>query len=124
MTRHGKAAATPSNSVDSPSSGDLSSITVDTSQRSGESSTNEVAFAAEAVGEMEALVESFRTGKTRKSETIFKIGQVLANQSTGDEKLRSDSLERYALTLDGIEAIINQSNRHGMHATGSLLGKR
>jgi hypothetical protein len=125
MTRHGKGPATTSNPAESSSSGDLSSVTVDTSQQSGEASTSEVTFATEVVGQIEALVESFRTGKIKKPETIFKIGQVLASQSAGSERLKSDALERYASTLDGIEAISVESNRHGMHVTGgSLLGKR
>jgi hypothetical protein len=125
MVRHGKAPATTT-PVESSSSRDLSSITADTAQRSGEleEQTSQTPFAGEIVQQIEALVESFRTGKTRKSETICRIGQILADEPTGNEQLKSDSLERYVSTLDGIEAIAAQSNRHGMHIATSTLGKR
>jgi hypothetical protein len=106
MTRHGKAPAT-SNPVDSSSSRDpaestpfasssspdLSSVTVDTSQQSRDEQAGESTFAGEAVRQIEALVESFRTGKIKKSESIHRIGRILADQPTGSEQLKSDSLE-------------------------------
>jgi hypothetical protein len=123
MTRNGKAPATTT-PADSSSSRDFSSITAETSQRSGEEQLDQTVFAAEAVEQIEALVESFRTGKAKKPQTIFEIGQILAAAQNGSDKLKSDSLERYASTLDGIEAIASQSDRHGTHVTGSVLGKR
>ena len=123
MTRHGKTLAT-STPVDSSSSRDFSSITADTTQRSGEEQPNETIFAGETVQQIETLVESFRTGKTKKSQTIIKISQILANEPTGNEQLKSDALERYVSTLDGIEALATQSDRHGTHVTSSMLGKR
>jgi hypothetical protein len=124
MTRHGKAPATSAAAESSSSTEPTgSSATVDASQQSGEVSTSESTFAGEAVRQIEAVVESYRIGKAKKSESIYRIGQVLANQP-GDEQLKSDSLERYASTLDGIEAIAAQSDRHGLHVTASALGKR
>jgi hypothetical protein len=69
-------------------------------------------------------VESFRTGKIKKSESIYRIGRILADQPTGSEQLKSDSLERYVSTLEGIEAIVAKSNQHGARVTESALGKR
>jgi hypothetical protein len=123
MTRHGKAPAT-STPVDSSSSRDFSSITVDTTQRSGDEQTEETTFAGEAVRQIEALVESFRNGKTKKAQTIYRIGQILADESTGSEQLKSDSLDGYVATLDGIEALAAQSDRHGAYVSASALGKR
>jgi hypothetical protein len=123
MTRHGKAPATTT-PVESSSSRDFSSITVDTAQRSTDEQSGEITFAGEVVRQIEALVESFRTGKTKKSQTIYKIGQVLDNEPGGNEQLKSDSLDGYLATLDGIEALAAQSNRHGTHVSGSALGKR
>jgi hypothetical protein len=126
MVRHGKAPAanTP---VDSSSSRDFSSITADTTQRSGEleeESSNQTSFAGEVVEQIEDIVESFRTGKTKKAESISRISQLLADEPTGNEQLKSDSLERYVSTLNGIEAVAAQSDRHGMRITSSTLGKR
>jgi hypothetical protein len=69
-------------------------------------------------------VETFRTGKVKKPQAIFKIGQILAGDPGGDERLKSESLDRYASTLDGIEAQAAQSDQHGIHLTSPLLGKR
>jgi hypothetical protein len=127
MTRHatGKAPASASTPVDSSSSRDFSSITAETTQRSGDEQTSEPVFAGEAVRQIEALVETFRTGKAKKSQTIFKIGQILASEPSGSEQLKADSLEQFVSTLDGIEAIAAQSARHGSHVTrGSTIGKR
>jgi hypothetical protein len=123
MVRHGKAPATTT-PVDSSSSRDFSSITADTTQHSSGDQTDQAIFAGEAVQQIEALVESFRTGGAKKSETIYKIGQILADEPTSDEQLKSDSLKRYASTLDGIEAIAAQSDRHGTRLAASMLGKR
>src|SRR5882762_6717680 len=76
----------------------INSVTLGTTERSGETQRPEPenSFAGEAVRQIESLVESFRTGKSKKPQTIFEIGQVLAAQSSGDEQLKSDSLDRYA----------------------------
>jgi hypothetical protein len=88
MTRHatGKAPASASTPVDSSSSRDISSITAETTQHSGDEQTSEPVFAGEAVRQIEALVETFRTGKAKKSQTIFKIGQILASEPSGSER--------------------------------------
>jgi hypothetical protein len=93
-------------------------------ERPGGEQTEETNFAGETVRQIETLVESFRSGKTRKSDVIYRIGQILADEPTGNEQLKSDSLERYTSTLDGIEALAAQSDRHGMQVTASALGKR
>ena len=125
MTRHGKAPVSISTPVDGPSNRlrDITSITADTSQRSGDEAS-ETTFAGETVQQIEATIESFRTGNARKSQIIFKISQILAAETTGDEQLKADSLERYISTLEGIEAIAAQSDQHGMQVSASLLGKR
>jgi hypothetical protein len=123
MTQHGKQPTTSvpvdgssnrdpvgSTAIPSLSSQELSSISADTAQRSADEQTSESTFAGEAVRQIEALVESFRTRQIKKLETIYRIGQILADESTGSERLKSDSLERYAATLEGIEAITAQSN--------------
>ena len=127
MTRHGKAPASISTpaSAESSSSRDFSSLTADTTQHSGDAQTNEPTFAGEAVRQIEALVETFRTGKAKKSQTIIKIGQILAAEPTGSDQLKADSLEQFVSTLDGIEAIAAESVRHGSRVTrDSTLGKR
>ena len=92
MTRHGKAAATQS--MEEGSSGRVSdSLTTGKTQHSGDSQDAETSFALEAVGKIEALVESFRMEKATKSQTIYKISQILAAESTGDEQLKLDSLD-------------------------------
>ena len=94
-------------------------------QRSGEDELFiEVNFAGEIVKQIESLVESFRTGKIKKPQTIFKIGQILAADERGDEQLKSDSLDQYASTLDSIEALANQSNQHGDQFSNPILRKR
>ena len=133
MTQHGKAASTstPGPTI-APTSEDISSsrdhtsessLTVDTSQQQ-ESQIGNDSFARETVQQIETLVESFKTKGTKKSETIIKIGQILAAEPRGSEQLKSDSLEQFSSTLDGIEALAAKSNRHGEHVTGTLLGKR
>ena len=125
MTQHGKAPASTSTPVESTSSRDFSSLTADTTQHSGDTQSSEPIFAGEVVRQIETLVETFRTGKAKKSQTIFKIGQILASEPTGSEQLKADSLEQFISTLDGIEAIAAQSATHGSHVTrGSMLGKR
>jgi hypothetical protein len=69
-------------------------------------------------------VESFRIGKFKKSQAIYKISQILAAEPAGDEQLKSDSLDRYVSTLDGIEALAVQLNEHGMRLANPILGKR
>jgi hypothetical protein len=62
--------------------------------------------------------------KATKSQTIYKISQILAAESTGDEQLKLDSLDRYASTLDRIEALAAKSNERGLRFTSPILGKR
>ena len=78
MTRHGKAADTSKGPGEGPSNTRVTdSITTGMPQQSGESQDDEGnTFAGQAVEHIEALVESFRTGKIKKSQTIFKIGQI------------------------------------------------
>ena len=125
MTKHASGrvpiVSTP---IESSSSRDLSSVTADATQQSGDEQVERFTFAEEAVRQIEVLVESFRTGKTKKPQTIYKIGQILANESGGSEQHRSDSLDGYASTLDSIEALSAQSDRHGAYLSGSALGKR
>jgi hypothetical protein len=124
MTRHGKAAANPSTPIASSSSVDPISAVTGSTQGTGESQVVEDSFARETVEQIEALVESFRTGNTKKSQTIFKIGQVLAAEPKGDDNLKSESLEQYASTLDGIEAQSARSDKHGAVFANPVLGKR
>ena len=124
MTRHGKGNAASSLGEGSSRTGASDSITPATTQQSGELQTEgNVTFAGQAVEQIQAFVESFRTGKIRKSQAIFKIGQVLAAES-GDEQLKSDALEQYSSTLDGIEALSVKSHEHGERLVNPLLGKR
>jgi hypothetical protein len=124
MTRHGKAVASSSTPIESSSSGNPDSVTTGTTQQTGETQINEDTFAGETVRQIETVVESFRTGKAKKSQSIFKIGQILAAESKGDDQLKADSLERYTITLDGIEAHAAQSDKHGTEYTNTVLGKR
>ena len=114
MTKHGKAPATQSTGEGSSSSRIEDSITVGTTQQSGEPQEEESTFSGETVRQIEALIESFRTGKDTKTQTIFKISQILATEQIGDEQSRFDSLERYASTLNSIEALsTTESAKHG-----------
>ena len=106
------------------SSNPSESLVTGTTQRSGEIQDIETPFAGEAVGQIEALVESFRTGKIKKSQSILKIGQIIAGESTGDEHIKSDSLDRYLATLDGIEALSIKSNERGQRFADPVLEKR
>ena len=124
MTKHGKAPATQSSGEGSSSSRIEDSITVGTTQQSGESQGEEITFAGETVRQIEALVESFRTGKNTKPQTIFKIGQILAAERIGDEQSRFDSLERYTSTLDSVEVLSAKSVKHGQRFINPILGKR
>ena len=90
MTRHGKVAYTTT-PVESSSSRVPDSVTTAT-QQSGEDQNNEGTFATETVQQIESLVELFRTGKLKKSQTLFRIGQLLS-AAPGDEQLKNDSLE-------------------------------
>jgi hypothetical protein len=76
------------------------------------------------VRQIEAVVESFRTKTIKKSQAIFEIGQILATDSGEDDQVKLDSLERYAATLDGIEALSSQSDSHGARMSATMLGKR
>jgi hypothetical protein len=69
-------------------------------------------------------VDSFRKKSIRKAQAIYKIGQILSSDSRGDEQVKFDSLERYAITLDGIESLASQLDRHGTRVSASMLGKR
>ena len=124
MTRHGKGSATQSAGEGSSSTARPDSVTIGTTQQSGESQEEENTFAGETVERIETLIESFRTGKSAKSETIFKIGQVLAAEQIGDERSKLDSLERYTTTLDSIQALSTQSAKHGQRFVDPILGKR
>ena len=124
MTRHGKGNASSSLGEGSSRTGASDSNTLATTQQSGELQTEgNVTFAGQAVEQIQAFIESFRTGKIKKSQAIFKIGQVLATES-GDEQLKSDALEQYSSTLDGIEALTAKSHEHGNRFVDPLLGKR
>ena len=123
MTRHGKEPVT-SIGEGSSSSRDPESVTVGTTQQSGESQEEEITFARQTVEQIEALVESFRTGKSSKPQAIFKIGQILAGEQIGDERSKLDSLERYASTLDSIETHLARSVKHGERFIDPVLGKR
>ena len=124
MTRHGKGPAIESNGEGSSSARGADSITVGTTQQSRESQKEESTFVRETVGQIETLVESFRTGKNTKPQTIFKIGQILAAEQIGDEQSKLDSLERYASTLDNIETLSARSTKHGQRFIDPVLGKR
>ena len=69
MTRHGKGSATQSAGEGSSSTARPDSVTIGTTQQSGESQEEENTFAGETVERIETLIESFRTGKSAKSET-------------------------------------------------------
>ena len=122
MTRHGKANANSSTGEGS-SSRISDSVTIGTTQRSGEEE-NENSFAGEIVGQIESVVESFRTGSIKKAQAIFKIGEIITRDPRGDEQIKSDSLDKYAITLDEIETLATQSNERGLRYFDSSLGKR
>ena len=124
MTRHGKEPTTQSSGEGSSSTRITDSVTVGTTQQSAGSQEEQNTFAGETVGQIETIVESFRTGKNSKPQTIFKIGQILAAEQVGDEQSRIDSLERYASTLDSIEALAAESVKHGQRFINPVLGKR
>ena len=133
MTRHGKAPAisTPTKGSSSwipeenSASWNSDSITAGSTQHSGEDEPFiEINFAGEIVKQIETMVESFRTGKVKKPQAIYKISQILATDERGDEQLKSDSLDQYASTLDSIEALANQLNKHGDQISNPILGKR
>ena len=126
MTRHGKGNAS-SMGEGTSRAGITDSTTAATSQQSSEpqdEGNTSSAFAGQVVEQIQALVESFRTGETKKSQTIFKIGQILAAEPNGDDQLKSDALEQYASTLDGIEALSAKSHEHGDRFINSSPKKR
>ena len=99
------------------------STTLATTQQSGELQTEgNVTFVGQAVEQIQAFIESFRTGKIKKSQAIFKIGQVLATESR-DKQLKSDKLKQYSSTLDGIQALSAKSHEHGNQFIDPLLGR-
>jgi hypothetical protein len=120
MTRHGF--TDPISSTSEGSSIRNSDITAATTQQSGGDTEN--SFATEAVQQIETVVESFRTNGIEKPQAIFKIGQILAADPRGDEKQKSESLARYASTLDGIETLASKSNERGLRLSNTALGKR
>jgi hypothetical protein len=91
-----------------------------TTQQTNIGQDNEPTFAEEAVKQIEPIIESFRTGKVKKSQATYQIGQVLAAEPTGNEQLKSDALEQYANTLDRIESIITSVNQHGTRVTTGI----
>jgi hypothetical protein len=95
-----------------------------TSQHTETEQSEPSTFAGETVRQIEGIIDSFRTGKIKKSQAIFQIGQILASEPTGNEELKAESLDRYVTTLDGIEALAAQSVKHGLQVTDPLLGKR
>jgi hypothetical protein len=137
MTRHGRASSSsiptiiPSPETSNPATTESTFTEVSGPVASGSNQpTNEgrpateTTFVGEVVRQIEALIESFRLGKTRKSQTIYKIGQLIESEPRGNDELKSETLDRYAATLDGIEALAAQSNQHGNEITSTLLGKR
>ena len=74
-------------------------------------------FAREAVRQIKPIIELFRTDKIKKSQAIYRIGQVLAAEPTGNERLKSDALEQYAGTLDRIESLAASADKHGARVT-------
>jgi hypothetical protein len=123
MTRHGKAVATPTTGEGSSTRISDSNVTGET-QQSGDGENAENSFAGQVVEQIEVLVESFRTGKIKKSQAIFKIGQILATEPTGDEQVKTDSLERFVSTLEQIEAHTARSDEHGRQLVNPVLGKQ
>jgi hypothetical protein len=122
-TKHGN--TDPSSSTGEGSSSRLSDpVTLETTQHSGEIPDTEVIFAGEVVRQIEAVVESFRTGGIKKTQAIVKISGILDADPTGNEQLKSESLDRYVSTLNGIEALAAQSNERGLRYTNTALGKR
>ena len=123
MTRHGFTDPISSTSEGSSiRNSDISDITAATTQQSGGDTEN--SFATEAVQQIETVVESFRTNGIEKPQAIFRIGQILAADPRGDEKQKSESLARYASTLDGIETLASKSNERGLRLSNTALGKR
>jgi hypothetical protein len=113
MTRHARVPTTSSTPIEGSTSQVPDSITTGTTQQSTNSQSDETTFATEIVRQIEAIVELFRTKTIKKSQAIFEIGQILATDSGGDDQVKFDSLERYAATLDRIEALSSQSYSHG-----------
>ena len=71
MTGHGTRDKTSTSSMgEGTSSGIADSITTGSTQQTGETQDKESPFAGEAVGQIEALGESFATGSAKKSITI------------------------------------------------------
>ena len=120
---HGKAVATPTTGEGSSTRISDSNVTGET-QQSGDGENAVNSFAGQVVEQIEVLVESFRTGKIKKSQAIFIIGQILATEPTGDEQVKTDSLERFVSTLKQIEAHTARSDEHGRQLVNPVLGKR
>lgn len=65
-----------------------------------------------------------RLGRARpKKQSIYQIGQILSNETGGDERLKFDTLEQYSTTLDRVEALAWKSVQHGDRITGNSVGK-
>ena len=149
MTRHGKASAssipineTPSGDRDLPIAGtstvpDPDYITIGpnftesresditgSTQQSNNNQSEGNTFAGAAVGRIETVIDSFRTGKANKCEVMYRIGQILTAEPSGTESQNVETYERYAATLDGIETLAAQSAEHGSQIANPLLGKR
>ena len=106
-----------------PNSGG-SSETVGTTQYGPESQESNHVFAGEAVKRIEPIVESFRTEKIKKSQAIYRIGEILAAEPTGNEQLKSEALEQYAAVLDRIESLVASANGHGARVAGPMHERR
>ena len=93
------------------------SDTISTTQCTIGGHNGEGIFAGETVKQIEPVVKLFRTDKIKKSLAIYRIGQILAAGPTGNEGLKSDTLEQYAVTLDWIESLATSVDKHGARVT-------
>ena len=62
---------------------ETSSGTIGSTQRTGNDSPEEGLFAGEVVKQIESVIDSFRTGKVKKSQSIYKIGVPSDGQGFG-----------------------------------------
>ena len=118
-------AAVEITSIRTPNSEDIADSAGSTRNTAGSQlGDHEPSFAREAVKRIEPIIDSFRAEKVKKSQAIFQIGQILAAESIGDERLKSDALEQYAGTLDRIEALVTSANEHGTRVAGPMHERR
>ena len=68
-------------------------------QHTVEGQSIEGTFAREAVRQIEPIIELFRTDKIKKSQVIYRIGQVLAAEPTGNEQMHSSSTQELSTEL-------------------------